>query len=211
MMRVVHVDSSSVTEEALQPAIAWLRDGRIVAFPTDTLYGLAVDPRSPSAVRALFDLKGRSAGMALPLIAASPAHVEALCGPLGAVSARLAAAFWPGPLSLVLDAPASITPEVHAWHHTVAIRVPAHALAQALTRAFGAPLTATSANRTGEAATKTANTLGEIANDDRVLVIDGGPAPGGPPSTIVDARGSLPVLVREGAIAWDRVLRSIEE
>lgn len=210
-MNVIRLDRSPPLESALQRAIDWLRAGRIVAFPTDTLYGLAVDPRSAHAVRALFDLKGRTARMALPVIAASTEQVAACCGPLGAASARLAAAFWPGPLSLVLDAPSSVVTEVHAGRRTLAIRVPAHEVARALTRAWGGPLTATSANRTGEPATSSADTLGAIADDDRVLVIDGGRAPGGAPSTIVDARGALPVLVREGAIAWDRVLRSIEE
>ena len=210
-MNVIHIDSSTSLELALAPAIDWLRAGRIVVFPTDTLYGLAVDPKSSGAVRALFDLKGRTARMALPLIAASTDHVAAFCGSLGALNARLAAAFWPGPLSLVFDAPASVVTEVHAGRRTLAIRVPAHAIARALTRAWGAPLTATSANRTGEAPTNSVEMLGAIAEDDRVLVVDGGLAPGGAPSTIVDARGALPVLVREGAIAWDRVLRSIEE
>lgn len=210
-MNVIRVDESSPLELTLEPAIAWLRAGGVVAFPTDTLYGLAVDPRSPAAVRALFDLKGRSANMAVPLVAASTEQVAAFCGPLDTVSARLAAAFWPGPLSLVLDAPPSVTPDVHAGRGTVAIRVPAHALARALTRQFGAPLTATSANRTGAAPTNVVEGLGYVVEDRHVLVIDGGQAPGGAPSTIVDARGARPVLVREGAIAWDRVLRSIEE
>jgi len=210
-MNAIRIETAQPLARALQPAIDWLRDGRIVAFPTDTLYGLAVDPKSSAAVRALFDLKGRTARMALPLIAASTDQVAAFFGPLGAVSARLAGEFWPGPLSLVLDAPSSVVTEVHAGRRTLAIRVPAHDIARALARAWGAPLTATSANRTGEAPTNSADALGAIADDDRVLVIDGGVAPGGAPSTIVDARGTLPVLVREGAIAWDRVLRSIEE
>ena len=90
-MNVIRVDESSPLELTLEPAIAWLRAGGVVAFPTDTLYGLAVDPRSPAAVRALFDLKGRSANMAVPLVAASTEQVAAFCGPLDTVSARFAA------------------------------------------------------------------------------------------------------------------------
>lgn len=190
-------------------AAAWLRRGGIVALPTDTFYGLAVDPASAAAVRALFDLKGRDAGAALPLIAASIEQVEAFCGPLAGTTRRLAEAFWPGPLSLVWAAPAAVAPEVHAGLGTVAIRVPAHALARALAAAFGRPVTATSANPSGAPPARTVADLGAIARDPRVLVIDGGPAPGGAPSTIVDARQDPPALVRAGEIAWERVLGSI--
>ena len=90
------------------------------------LYGLAVDPSSDAAVHNLFELKGRRARAALPLVAASSRQVEALCGQLGSAAARLAAAFWPGPLSLVFDAPASVSVAVHGGSRTLAIRVPDH-------------------------------------------------------------------------------------
>jgi L-threonylcarbamoyladenylate synthase len=191
-------------------AAEWLRGGGIVAFPTDTFYGLAVDPASAVAVRRLFDLKGRDARAALPLVAASTRQVETLCGRMGSTDARLAARFWPGPLSLVFDAPASLAPEVHAGRRSIAIRVPGHAVARSLCEAFGAPVTATSANRTGEPPARQAGDLGRLADDPHLLIVDGA-APGGAPSTIVDARGSWPVLVRDGAIAWERVLESLQE
>lgn len=210
-MPLLRVDPAECRPEDLALAVAWLRAGGIVAFPTDTLYGLAVDPMSPSAVRHLFDLKGRSARAALPLVAASSQQVEALCGRFGRVAARLAARFWPGPLSLVLDAPATLAVEVHGGHRSVAIRVPAHRVAQALAAAWGAPLTATSANRSGEPPVSSAAALGPLIDDPRVFVLDGGETPGGAPSTLVDARGPRPALVRDGAIAWSRVLESLDE
>ncbi len=170
-----------------------------------------MDPASAAAVRRLFELKGRAPRAALPLVAASTRQVEALCGRLGPTGARLAARFWPGPLSLVLDAPAAIAPEAHAGRRSVAIRVPGHAIARSLCEAFGAPVTATSANRTGDPPAREATGLGSLADDLRVLTVDGGAAPGGAPSTIVDARGPRPVLVRDGAIAWERVLESLQE
>ena len=195
----------------LTPFVDWLKADGIVAFPTDTLYGLAVNPMSPAAVRQLFDLKGREASAALPLIAGSTGQVELCCGPLGPAGSRLAAGFWPGPLSLILDAPASIAADVHGGRRSIAVRVPAHAVARALCERFGGLLTATSANRSGEPPAADARALGAIAGDPRVLVIDAGPTAGGPPSTIVDAREGAPVLVRAGAIAWDRVLKSLQE
>ena len=207
---MILVDPATCRAEDLEPARLWLQSGHIVALPTDTFYGLAVDPTSEAAVRALFDLKGRDPRTAMPLIAASLAQVQALLGALGASSRRLADAFWPGPLSLILDAPDRIAPAVHGGRRTVAIRVPAHPVARGLAAAFGGVVTATSANRSGEPPASTVEGLGPVGVDPRVLVIDGGAAPGGAPSTIVDARGAQPVLVREGAIAWIRVLDCLQ-
>jgi len=204
-MKRLRVDPAGCTEGQLAPAVAWLRDGGIVAFPTETFYGLAVDPRSPSAVAALFDLKGRPDALALPLIAASMTAVEAWSGPLSSLTRRLAAAFWPGPLSLIVDVLVSLAPRVAAGG-TVAVRVPSHVVARELAAAWGAPLTATSANLSGQPSARTVEELGAIVDDARVLVIDGGPTPGGRPSTIVDARNAPPTLVREGAVPWKRVL-----
>lgn len=205
---MLRVDPDRVTGTDLQAAVEWLRAGNVVAFPTDTLYGLAVDPTSAAAVRSLFHVKGRDASAALPLIAGSLEQVQEFCE-LGDLSRRLAAAFWPGPLSLVCNAPASIAREVHGGLRTVAIRVPRHPVSRALALAWGAPLTATSANLSGGPPARTAADAATLA-DARVLVVDGGDAPGGPPSTIVDARGETPALVREGAIAWNRVLHSLQ-
>jgi L-threonylcarbamoyladenylate synthase len=204
------VDASRCTVADLAPAVDWLRMGRIVAFPTDTFYGLAVDATSDQAVRDLFDLKGREARAALPLIAGSVQQVDAWCGPQNAMTRRLASLFWPGPLSLVLDAPPIVAVAVHGGSRAIAVRVPAHHVARTLADAWGAPVTATSANRSGEPAVRSADALGLIAASDRVLVVDGGDTPGGAPSTIVDARGSAPRLLRDGAIAWNRVLESLE-
>ena len=193
----------------LRAAVDWLAAGRVVALPTDTFYGLAADPRSPEAVRRIFEIKGRQAGEALPLVAASLAQVEGSCGRLGEREQRLAARFWPGPLALVVDAPAQLAAGVHGGRGTIAIRVPAHAITRALCDAWGGPLTATSANRSGAPPARTAAELGGLMEDERVLVVEAGAAPGGRPSTIVDVRAASPVLVRAGAIDWKRVLESL--
>lgn len=205
---MLRVDPRAFTEADLAPALEWLRLGRVVAYPTDTLYGLAVDPASEAAVHALFTLKGRDASAAIPLVAASTAQVEAWCG-LSPMARRLAAAFWPGPLSLICDAPVLVVPAVHGGRHTIAIRVPDHPIARALASAWGGPITATSANRSGAPPTRSVSGLSDLHGDD-MLVIDGGETSGGPPSTIVDARGDVPVLIRAGAIAWERVLHSLQ-
>lgn len=209
-MRYVCVDPEACQPKDLAPAVEWLSQGGVVVFPTDTLYGLAVDPSSDTGVSRLFDLKGRSVRAAVPLVAASSDQVQAFCGPLDPRSARLASIFWPGPLSLVVDAPDSVSAAVHGGRRTLAIRVPAHVVARALAAAFGRPVTATSANRAGALPAASVATLGDLATDGYVLVVDGGTTIGGAPSTIVDARGAVPTLVREGAVPWRRVLESLQ-
>ena len=204
----MRVDPTGCTEADLATAVEWLRAGKLVAYPTDTFYGLAADPDSEEAIRGLFALKGREASAAIPLVASTVTQVEMWCG-LSQISRRLADEFWPGPLSLICDAPARVVTAVHAGRRTVAIRVPNHPVARTLAAAFGAPVTATSANRSGEPGVDCATDLPWV-NDDRVLVIDGGETTGGAPSTIVDARDRAPSLIREGAIAWDRVLHSLQ-
>lgn len=208
MRRVIVGGTAS--EAILEIAVDWLRQGRVVVFPTDTFYGLAVDPTSATALRTLFALKGRPLASALPFVAASLAQVETWCGPLVGRSARLAARYWPGPLAVVLDAPRTVDPAALGGTESIAIRVPDHAVARALAAAWGTPLPATSANRTGAPAVRRPDALGAIADDASVLVMDAGAAPGGGPSTIVDARGGEPRLVREGVIAWNRVLDFLE-
>jgi L-threonylcarbamoyladenylate synthase len=204
----IDVDPASCRPNDLAEAVSFLRSGGIVAFPTDTLYGLAVDPTSPAAVARLFALKGRPTSAAVPFVAASREQVEAWTA-MSAGAARLADAFWPGPLSLICNAPGAIVPAIHAQLGTVAVRVPAHPVARALASAWGSPLPATSANISGQPPAVRAEELAALASE-HLLVIDAGPAAGGAPSTIVDARQLLPVLVREGAIAWDRVLDSLQ-
>jgi L-threonylcarbamoyladenylate synthase len=140
------------------------------------------------------------------MIASDLAQVVACGGRLAARATALAAAFWPGPLSIVRDAPAWVVPEVHGGHRTVAIRIPAHLVARRLCEAWGGVLSATSANVSGEPSVDRVEALGAIARDPRVLVIDAGVTPGGLPSTLVDVRVARPVLLREGAIPWSRVL-----
>lgn len=207
-MTVVRVDPSVCTAADVEPAVNWLRSGRVVVFPTETFYGLAADPRSVAAVHAVFDLKGRRPDVALPLIEASRAAVESWSAPFSALTGRLAETYWPGPLSLIVEVAVPFAAGVAGPDGAVAVRVPAHPVALALARAFGGPLTATSANLSGLAPATRHADLGSFARDPRVLVIDGGETAGGLPSTIVDARKEPPRLVRDGAVPWSRVLES---
>ena len=195
------------SDAAVQLAVDALQGGRVVAYPTDTLYGLAVDPTNEQAVTNLFALKGRALDKAIPLIAGTVEQVRAWARltPLGE---RLAASFWPGPLTLVLAAAQPIDARVLGDGGTVAIRVPDQPIARELATAAHCPITSTSANSSGQPPTadpdEVARTLPGVD-----LLLDDGMTRGGAPSTIVDATGSRPVLLRAGAIAWERVLESL--
>jgi L-threonylcarbamoyladenylate synthase len=184
------------------------RDG-IVAYPTDTLYGLAVDPRSDAAVARLYAVKQRDAGVAVPLIAASVDQARQLAR-FGEAELTLARTFWPGPLTIVLTPTAPLSQSLLAADGTIAIRVPAHPVARALAARFGSCVTATSANRSGARPAATADEADAALAASIDLLLDAGASPGGPPSTIVAVTSDGPRLVRAGAIEWDRVLRSLE-
>jgi L-threonylcarbamoyladenylate synthase len=197
-------DPATIAEVA-----AMIRGGGVVAFPTDTLYGLAVDPRRDDALERLFEVKGREAGVPVPLIAADIAQAQEL-GTFGDLALRLARAFWPGPLTIVVPASPAIARRVLGGGNTVGIRVPAHEVATALCRAAATSLTATSANLSGNPPPASALEIVPELAARLDAVLDAGPAPGGPPSTIVTIVSGRPQLVRDGAIAWDRVLKSLE-
>lgn len=191
---------SMADSAALERAAAIVRAGGIVAVPTETFYGLAADASNAAARARIYEIKGRPGTMALPLVAASVEQVAALVGPLDPRSARAAARFWPGPLSLVLPASADWARGIGG--ETVAVRVPGHAFVQRLCDRAAVLLTSTSANRTGEPPAETAEAVAVSLGGAVDLIVDGGRTPGGKPSTLADLRGAEPRLIRDGAIPW---------
>ena len=186
-----------------------LRRGGIVAYPTDTMYGLAVDPRSDRAVEHLFEVKARDRTAAVALIAADLLQAQQ-AGVFGASELALARAFWPGPLTIVVPASSILSRSLTGDLQTVGVRVPAHPVAQALAGAFASCITATSANVSGRPPALTPDEVATAFGSRIGAIVDAGPAPGGPPSTIVEVVNERPVLRRSGAIAWDRVLESLQ-
>ena len=209
MLRLV-VDAASPDVKLLEQAAAAIIEGGVVGMPTDTLYGLAADPFNEAAVARIFTAKGRAVELALPLVAADVDQVAESIGALPPIAAALAGRFWPGPLTLLLPAPARMAAAVSGGTGRVGVRVPAHAVTTGLCRASARPLTATSANLSGQ---PPSSDPGEVAAalDGRIdLLLDAGRTPGGPPSTIVDVTGALPTLVRSGAVPWERILECLD-
>jgi L-threonylcarbamoyladenylate synthase len=204
------VDPESPASDVMALAAAVIGRGGLVALPTDTLYGLAVNPFDAVAVHRLFQAKGRAAAQAIPLIAANQTQVVAALGELSRQAAALAQRFWPGPLTLLVTAPGSLAGAVAAGTGRVGIRVPAHSTACALCLACDSPLTATSANLSGEPASNDPDIVARTMLDRIDLLLDGGLTAGGRPSTIVDVTGPAPVLIRAGAIEWEEVRAWLE-
>jgi L-threonylcarbamoyladenylate synthase len=204
-MRRVYVDPAAPQRDAIQEAVSWILRGGVVALPTDTLYGLAADPFNREAVARIFDVKGRELNRPVPLIAADVAQVATHLGALTPLARQLAARFWPGPLALVVAAPRTLAREVTGDLGTVGVRVPADDVARAVCAGCGRPVTATSANRSGEAATSDPDAVERTLGDRIDFLLDTGPTRGGPPSTIVDVTAAEPRLVRAGAISWEEI------
>jgi L-threonylcarbamoyladenylate synthase len=205
----LRVDPLAPDPLVLARAADTIAGGGIVALPTDTFYGLAVDPRLGPSVDALYRIKERDTGQPVPVIAADEAQVERCVGPLTGIARRLARQYWPGPLTLVIEGAADLAAALRTSTGRVAVRVPAHAVARALPASVGFVVTSTSANLSGCPPPATADEVERALGSVVDLLLDGGPAAGGAPSTIIDATGSMPALLRAGAVAWERVLESI--
>ncbi len=204
-MRRVFVDPGAPQRDAIEEAAKWILEGGVVAIPTDTLYGLAANPFSSEAVARVFAVKGRDSERALPLIAADAEQAAAQLGRLSGVGQRLAERYWPGPLTLLVGAPPALAADVHGGTGKVGVRVPRDAVARAICRVAGTPITATSANISGQRATADPADVERTLGARIDLLIDTGTAPGGAPSTIVDTTVMPPALVRAGAIEWNEI------
>ena len=192
-------------------AIEALRAGAIVALPTDTVYGIAVALETKGGIEALFAAKRRPPEKGIALLLADVAQAPGI-GQWPAAAAALAKAFWPGGLTVVVpqrpDVP--LPPAVTGGATTIGLRVPDHAAPRALAAAVG-PLPTTSANVSGLPEARTAAEIVEELGDAIALVIDGGSAHGGPPSTVVDCSIERPVLLRGGAIGGEQVAAVLDE
>ena len=191
----------------MERAVQCLRAGGLVAYPTDTVYGLGAAAGHDEAVRCLFERKGRALDRPLPLLLAAAEQVDEVAADAPPVARRLMAAFWPGGLTLVLGKAPSYRSLALGGGDTVAVRVPDHSVPRELVERLGEPMTGTSANRSGAPSPLTAAEVREQLGDLVELVIDGGPCPGGIESTVVDCTVDPPRLLRGGAIPWARIER----
>ncbi len=206
--RTVRVDrraSDADLRDALGEAAAALRDGALVAFPTETVYGLGADALSADAVARIFEAKGRPADNPLIVHVASVDDLAPLVAEVTPLARALLEAFAPGPLTLVLRRSDRVPDVVTAGLPTVAVRVPSHPVARALIRLAGVPVAAPSANRSGRPSPTRAEHVREDLDGCIAWIVDGGPCDVGLESTVVDATGDVPVILRPGAVTAEHL------
>lgn len=189
----------STTEYCLDRALEILESGGIVAFPTDTVYGIGTSAFNNEAVLSLFEAKGRSRMQAVPVLISSMAQIDTVTTGLSDLARSLAEKYWPGPITLVLSKNTNLA-EAVSPSDTVGVRMPKHEFAKSLLDAVG-PLAVTSANITGHKSLSGADEVFQAMKGKIELVIDGGKTPGQIPSTVVDCTGMKPVIIREGPIS----------
>jgi L-threonylcarbamoyladenylate synthase len=208
MTDVIRMDPAHPDASALARAADCLRRGGLVAFPTETVYGLGVHALDRAAVRRLFEVKGRPANDPLIVHVDAVERVHALVSAMPDSVAALRARFWPGPLTLVLPRSPRVPEEVTAGLDTVGVRVPAHPVARALLRAAGIPVAAPSANLFSRPSpTRASHVLDDLGG--RIdLVVDGGATEVGVESTVLDLTGDVPTILRPGAVSRE-MLRAI--
>jgi len=179
-----------------------VRGGGVIAFPTETFYGLGVDPFNVQAVQRLYTLKGRSPQTSPVLVLIRSRHeLLALVSEITPAAERLMEACWPGPLTLVFRAAMAVPLVLTAGTGTIGVRLSAYPVVQQVLEVIGGPLTGTSANRTGQPPATTAAEVKHAFGADVDLIVNGGPTPGGLPSTVVDTTVSPPRLIREGCVS----------
>jgi L-threonylcarbamoyladenylate synthase len=205
MARVLKAEA----EGSLAEAVAVLKGGGLVAYPSDTVYGLGAAASDERAVARVFAVKGRLSEKAVSLLLADVEDMGPLCAEVPPSARLLAQRFWPGPLTLVLRRSPSFQSAALGSGDSVALRVPDHFFLRQLIRALGEPITGTSANRSGRPSCRTARDVQRQLGGVLDLIIDGGPSRAGQESTVVDITTQPLAIVRQGAIARAEIERAI--
>ncbi len=188
--------SSPATEKAVQV----LNSGGVVAFPTDTLYGLGADVFDTSAIDRVFTIKSRPAGIPMPVLVGSVADLSKMAAEVPDIAWKLVARFWPGALTLIVRRSKYVPDLVSGGKNTIGVRMPDHPVAQAIIKGFGGPVTGTSANISGGADPSSWQEVKQMLGGQVDYVVEEGPAPSGTASTVVDLTTEPPTLVRDGAL-----------
>ncbi len=203
--------TSRLPQDEVDRAVDALRDGAVIAFPTETVYGLGADAQNPDAVRKVFELKGRPATHPLIIHVDHPRQLDRWALAIPPAAQKLADRFWPGPLTLVLRRAPMVDFAITGGQETVAVRVPAHPVAQQLLRAFGSGIAAPSANRYGHVSPTRAEHVREEFGDAVPIVLDGGDCKIGLESTIVSCVDPVPRVLRPGIITLSQLRAVVPE
>jgi L-threonylcarbamoyladenylate synthase len=199
-----------VSQREIKKGVKILQKDGVIAFPTDTVYGLGADAFNSTAVARIYEIKNRPQYQPFPLLIADVKQLTTLAEPIQEIAWFLARRFWPGGLTLVLSKKNSV-PTYLASRPTIAVRIPNHPVCQALIQHLGNPLIGTSANISGQPAALTAEEVEQQLGGKIDLIINGGQCPGGKESTIVDTTHEPPVILRQGIIPSQEIDKAYKE
>ncbi len=196
-----------ISAAQIQQALTVLKNGGIIAFPTDTVYGLGALAFDNAAIESIYVAKDRPIEKAIPVLIGDLSDLDKVAANIPNMAFRFAARFWPGPLTCIIPKKQTLPPAVSATS-TVAVRIPNHPNALSLLRAAG-PMAVTSANISGQPSPSTAEEVYTQLNGRIPLILDGGKTPGGVPSTLVDCSGNEPIILREGPITLQELFSAL--
>lgn len=204
---IIELTPGDLNFTEVEPAAHSLQRGGVVIYPTETVYGLGAMMFSESAVQRVYEIKGREPDKPLSVMIASREEIAELCSTLTEPAEMLMAAFWPGPLTLILSAGNRVPAYLKSSKNTIGIRFPDHAICNALVRLVGQPLTSTSANFSGEPTPASFFEISEPLQNRVDFILDGGACRERVPSTVVDvSTGKTPQLLRAGSIPFATIL-----
>ena len=198
-------DIDAHTLKQIDKAVEILKQGGVIAFPTETVYGLGASIAVPEAASRIYRIKGRDFNKALPLVLSDNSQVELVASSVPEAARQLIKAFWPGRLTLIVSKSKAVPDTITANRTTVAIRVTSDPVAKSIIRKLGIPITGTSANKSGKPSPATPQAVKDQLGDEVDLIVGGGHC-GGVESTIIDVTKSVPVIVREGAIKYTEII-----
>lgn len=200
MTHIIQINSEHPEPDRIDEAVAVLKNGGVIAFPTETLYGLGADASNEAAIEKIFEIKGRDFKNPILVVIGDVTHLDAFAADIPEEAQKLMDRFWPGPLTIVFRAAPSVSPKLTAGSGKIGIRLTSHPVAMAIAERLGGPLTATSANLSGAPECSSAAEVLSQMEGKLDGVVDGGHTPGGKGSTIVDVTEYPPKVLREGMI-----------
>jgi L-threonylcarbamoyladenylate synthase len=204
------IELNSKAIKQIEKAIEILRKGGVVAYPTDTVYGMGTGIYNEAGIKKVYEIKKRSSGVALPVLLADASQLHEVAMDISPKAWRLIKEFMPGGLTLIVYRSRLISDLITAGGDTVAVRIPDHPVPYALIKGLGMPIIGTSANISGKPTLTSAEDVRRELGKSVDMVIDAGPVPNGKESTVIDVAGEIPVVLREGAISRAEIARVIE-
>lgn len=207
---LIKIDSAHPEPDLIEQAAENLRRGGVIAYPTETFYGLGADAGNEGAIEKIFRIKGRDFTNPIPLIIGTPEELGRLVREIPEAARRLMDIFWPGPLTLIFRASASVSPRLTAGTGLIGIRISSHPIARLLAKALKGPLTATSANLSGAKESTTAQEAGRSLGSLLDGIVDGGETPGRKGSTVMNMAVNPPQFLRLGVISEREIRKALE-